>query len=121
MATKEPQAMSYWQKTAASLKGEQNPEWIDLLRGNLQTCHPERLAHLAAANDLEAYLKVRVSTAETQFQTMLEAGMDTETATELTLKDLLEPAPDEANRSEDWETEGADADMVAAMSQLLGQ
>jgi len=45
--------------------------------------------------------------------------MDETTSTELTLKDLLEPAPDEIPQTTDWEVERADADMEAALGAWL--
>ena len=111
---------SYWQKTAAQIKEQPNEDWIDLLRHNLQTCHPQKMAELAAMNDLDAYLKVMVNSAEQQYQTFLTAGVDETTALEMTMQELLQQAPEDEDRPEPWEVEGANADMVAAIeAQLL--
>ena len=117
MANQNPD-LSYWQKTAAKLP-EQNHEWTRLLLHNLQASHPARLAELAANGDLEAYLKVRVASATEDHQDLIAGGMEPATARELTLIDLLQPAAEEADQTEDWEAESAMADLEAAVERQL--
>lgn len=107
-----------WQERASQITETPNPEWVSLLQNNLRRCHPNLVATLAMKGDLDAYLKVVVCQAMLDHQSNLAAGMDLTTANELAMEDLLRPEqPEEAE--EDWELEGATADIVAAAEKQL--
>ena len=110
-----------WQERAAQVKGTPNQEWTDLLRANLQRCHPHMATGLAMRGDLEAYLTVMVNQATQDYQANLESGMSQPDANELAMADLLRPAEaeTEAEPEEDWDLEGATADIAAAMEKRL--
>lgn len=113
--------VSFWKQTASRIKTPPRADWMELLRENLRTCHPEKLAELAATDDLTAYLTVMTNSAAEQYQTMIEAGMTPETAKELALNQLLQQTPTDEDRSEPWEEEGALEEMAAAVGGQLSK
>ena len=113
---------SYWKQTAAKLTETPNPDWLELLRANLEDCHPEMLAELKSAGDLEAYLKVRVVSAQTDAEEMVKSGAaDQQAANELAMQDLLRQAPEDEDETTEWEVEGATADIEAVAAKQLSQ
>lgn len=100
-------SQSYWKQTASKISQPTNPEWENLLQSSLNRCQPSLLETLQSSGDLEAYLKVRVDTATNQHQSLLEAGMSDQEATELVLGELLEQ-PEEPTAETDAETEDED-------------
>lgn len=109
-----------WQKLASEIKEPVNQEWLGLLQDNLRRCHPHLVASLAMRGDLEAYQQVMVSEAVKYYQESLDSGTDKQTARELAMEMLLRPEEaDPETQEEDWELEGATADIVAAAEKQL--
>jgi hypothetical protein len=110
------QDQSNWKRWAAALTVEPNPDWVDMLRENLRQAHHQLVTELSMAGDLEAFLKVRVATAMAEHDQRLAEGIPEPIALELTMADMLIP---ERETTEDYEEEGATADIIAAVEKQL--
>ena len=112
--------MSYWKETASKIKETPNQEWMDFLLDSLERSQPEKLKELQKDGDLQAYLKVRVSSAMEDYQTFQDGGMSPNEAYEMAMEQLLlSTDPESQETPEEWETEGAMADVEGQTLQFL--
>jgi hypothetical protein len=110
--------MGYWKTAIERFKIQdysQHP-WAELLQNTLAHVEPETLAELQASGELNAFLSVKVDDCIKSIEVMQKQGMDHQEAQELALSDML---PKEREEIEDWEDEGALADLVAEFSDAI--
>mgnify|MGYP001566897244 CR=1 FL=1 len=87
-------------------------KWRGMLECHLQRCFPEMFEDLKKSGKLEEHLTVRVASA---IQELDEDGPARESSI---LSDLLPVPEEEWDQAEDWELEGAEADMEAAIMKM---
>jgi hypothetical protein len=92
-------------------------QWERMLEKHLKKFFPDLVRELA--NDLPAYLIVQTYDAMSMANRLEDEGTDPHTARELALADLLPTPPEDQDRPEPWELEGAIATMEAAAERVL--
>lgn len=112
--------MGYWSNTMEryKIRDRSMHPWAELLRGTLANVEPESFAELETTGELNAYLSVKVDECIQSIRTMQKQGMDYQTAKECAFDAMLPKA--EQAVAEDWEDEGALADMTDAFSDWIG-
>jgi hypothetical protein len=110
--------MGYWTSVVKrdGLKDLTNHPWAQLLKDTLAQVEPDTLAELEASGELADFLTVKVAQCKLDIRSYMKGGMDHQEAQELALADMLPKEPEEI---EDWEDEGALADLVAEFSDAI--
>jgi hypothetical protein len=95
-------------------------EWELMLRRHLKAFLPDLTAELNESDYLEAFVITKTHQAIQECAAREERGMSPEVADELTFESFSPIPPDELDVPEDWELEGAEADMIAAAEEYFG-
>lgn len=91
--------------------------WQRMLERHLRRCFPALVGELGS--DLESYLIVQTFNAIEMACDLEDAGMDTATAEELVMAELLKRPPDEVDLPEAWEVEDGVASATSAAERRL--
>ena len=112
--------MTYWNDRAASIPDEiKNHEWYPILFRHLKRHRPELYQNLKENGSLFDYLKVSVADAQESLEQRIARGDPEDQARSQVLSELLPVAPEDQDRTEDWEQEGAEEDQAAEVLDQL--
>jgi hypothetical protein len=114
--------MSNWQERAAqALQEGYQPggTWERQLRRHLERFFPALVQELQAQGDWEAYLQAQTWEAKNFYADLCEQGLPPESARELAMERLFPKAPEDEDRPEPWELEGAQESALEAARKVL--